>query len=206
MPLLYLALALGGLLLIFWLAAPRRVPWADDLTRLRAGVAGQAEWVAPLAVRRQVQRDYLATQHWLNDTALQWGLQARELPHYTSGPYLQWQQRALAQLMRQPGPRFAATLAADHHLVVRHFASDGAQCLLIDQQTQRHLTTRAYWSGQVAHHQALEPTTLVWQMAYDMREKRWKIQRLVQRWPPPVPRTLPVKWATRLPTHMGRDY
>lgn len=205
MPVLWLILALLGLLLILWRAAPRRVPWADDLTRLQAGVAGQAEWLAPLAVRRQVQRDYLAAQHWFNDTALQWGVVARELPHYTCGDYLRQQQRVLAQLMRAKGPRLAFTQQADHHLSVRHFSNDGTQCLLIDQQTQRALVTHHYWSGQVAQRQAIAATTLVWQLGYDMREKRWKISHLVQRWPPPTPRTLPVKWATRLPTHIGRD-
>ena len=193
-------------LLIFWLAAPRGVPWAHTLTRLHPGSGRRGEWMAPPDVVRAVKREYLATQTWLAECAADWGLLAAELDHHAAGAYYKRQHAALALLVQAPGPRLAANLAADHLLAVRHFSSDGLRCLLIDRQSQRLLNTRGYWSGRLVHRQRLPDVDFVFQMLYYPPDRRWKIERLVQRLPRPDNAGVPVSVAAELPIAAGRDY
>ncbi|MEP7357572.1 MAG: hypothetical protein ABI847_10065 [Anaerolineales bacterium] len=192
-------------LLIVWLAAPRGAPWAHALVRLRPGSGRSAEWMAPPEVVRAVKRDYLAALAWLAECSADWGLMATELDRYTSGAYFKREWTALGLLVQSPGPRLAAVAAADHHLVVRRFSSDGLLCLLIDHQTQRRMTTRSYWSGRALHAQALPDTALVFQIVFDLKDRRWKIDRLVQRLPRPASGPVPVTLAADLPVTAGRD-
>lgn len=192
------------LLALAWALAPRGVPWANELERLNAGAGKRAEWLAPVPVQRAVKRDYLATQRWLAECAADWGLLARELDDHAAGAYLRRQRAALGLLAQTRGPRLAGVLSVDHQLQVRHFTTDGLRCLLIDRQTERVANTRHYWSGQPVATQRLPAATLVVQMVFDLRRRRWLIERLVQTLPTPAGE-IRVTLSDRLPLPAGRD-
>lgn len=204
--------ALAVVLLILWVAAPRTVPWVDHLTRLNAGAGTQAEWMAPPQVVEDVIVDYRAALDWLETCAAHWGRFAEGLERYTTGSYFKYQRRTLATLV-DARPRLAVTLSAHHAFAVRHFTPDGLRCLLVDRQTQRCLTTASYWSGRTLHTQALDDTALVFQMHYDIKDKRWKIERLIQELPlgsfeigeAATGKKARVKLTTSLPVGIGRD-
>jgi hypothetical protein len=204
-----LLLVFGVLLLVAWAFAPRGVPWANQLVRLRPGQGRQAEWMAPPEVARAVRRDYRAALAWLAECANDWGRCARELDKFAAGAYQQRQIAVLDNLARTRGPRLAARLRARHILSVRHFSADGLQCLLIDRQTERRMLTRGYWGSSQHRQQRLPDATLVWQMAYDLRQRRWKIQAFVQALPPQgatsAPLGVPVTVSAVLPAAKGRD-
>ncbi len=200
-----LIVAVALLFVLAWAVAPRGVPWAPRLARLRPGAAGHAEWMAPLDVQRAVRRDYLATLAWLNECAGSFGRLARDLEQHAAGAYLSRQRAALSLLASTRGPRLAEALAAEHHIVVRHFSPDGERCLLVDRQTERVLTTRSYWSGQTIHRQALPELLLVAQMVYHGRARRWKIEALVQTLPARPPANVSLCLADELPLAAGRD-
>ena len=196
------------LLTIFWLASPRIVPWADHFVRLNAGAGAKAEWMAPQQVVEQVMWDYRAAQEWAAACALNWGRFAGKLDDYTTGDYFKHQQRILVSLAQTRKPRLAAKHTATHALSVRHFSSDGIQCLIIDRQTSRAVMTLDYWSGRKGRRQQLDDCAFVYQMQYDLHDHRWKIARLVQE--------LPLGWeggrtksrvrvSVELPVAAGRD-
>lgn len=192
------------LLVLAWALAPRGVPWAHELERLNPGAGKRAEWMAPLPVTRAVKRDYLATQLWLEECAADWGLLARELERHAAGAYLKRQRAALGLLAQTRGPRLANTITAERQLQVRQFSADGLRCLLIDRQTARRAITRHYWTGQPLATQRLPNVTLVVQMLYDPRHRRWLIERLVQTLPAPHA-SIPITLTADLPTPAGRD-
>ena len=201
-----LLIVIGALLLTVWLLAPRAVPWADDLVRLNPGAGDRAEWMAPPEVARAVKRDYLATQAWLAEYSNHWGLLATELHQHAAGAYQQRQMVALAHLVQTPGPCLAASITASHWLGVRYFSSDGLRCLVIDRQTERLAITTNYWSGRELHRQRLPDTSLVYRMQYDLKDQRWKIERLVQRLPAAAGEAVVrVAVTTALPAVSGRD-
>ena len=193
------------LLLLAWALAPRGVPWAHELIRLNPGAGKRAEWMAPTDVVRAVKRDYLWTQSWLEECAADWGLLARELERHAAGPYLKRQRAALGLLTQTRGPRLAAVLNADHTLQVRHFTPDGLRCLVIDRQTGRQAATRHYWNGQPIGAQRLPDATLVVQMVFEPRQRRWLIERLVQTLPAPDS-GVRVTLSAELPAPAGRDH
>lgn len=200
------ALVIGFVLLLVlaWALAPRGVPWAHELERLNPGAGKRAEWMAPLPVTRAVKRDYLSTQHWLEECAADWGLLARELERHAAGPYLKRQRAALGLLAQTRGPRLASVITAEHTLQVRQFTPDGLRCLLIDRQTSRLASTRHYWTGQPLGTQRLADATQVVQMVYDPRYRRWLIERVVQTLPAPDT-SIRVTLAPELPAPAGRD-
>ncbi len=210
--LIAIIVALGVVLLILWLAAPRTVPWVDHLTRLNAGMGSRAEWMAPSQVVEDVISDYRATLDWLETCAAHWGRFAEGLERYTSGSYLKFQRRALASLVNAR-PRLAVSLSAQHAYAVRHFTPDGLRCLLIDRQTERRLTTSGYWDSQPLPAQLMDDTALVFQMHYDQTDKRWKIERLIQELPlgsfeigeAAFGKKARVRLAATLPVAAGRD-
>lgn len=201
---------LCGLLILFWLASPKVVPWADQLTRLNAGAGDKAEWMAPPQVIEDVVWNFREAQEWLETCAANWGRFAEGYERYLAGSYLKLQRRVLASLVNQK-PRIALVQSAAHQYSVRHFTSDGLHCLLIDQQTARVLTTSSYWSGQMLHQQRLEDRAYVYQLVYELTEKRWKIERFIQELPLGTPLEIApkkrsrVKVATELPTRVQRD-
>jgi hypothetical protein len=206
-----LIIGLCAILLILWLAAPRTVPWVDHLTRLNAGAGSRAEWMAPEQVINDVITDYRAGHEWLESCAANWGRFADGLERYTAGSYLKYQRRALASLVDRK-PRLAVSFSAAHTFSVRHFTADGLRCLLVNAQTSRVLTTSSYWGSSIIHTQKLGDTALVFQMLYDMADKRWKIERLIQELPLGVhpgatgagKKSL-VQLTTALPQAAGRD-
>lgn len=199
---------LCALLLAGWLLAPRLVPWEDQLVRLNAGAGERAEWMAPPQVIEEVTWSYREAQDWLTTCAADWGRFAQGVERYACGSYLGTQQRRLAGLVDQR-PRLAATLAAAHSYSIQRFSGDGLRCLLVDRQTARLLTTADYWTGRVLHRQRLDDTALVFQMCYQVDEKRWKIERLIQELPAGTPprasRGGRVRMAAELPMAAGRD-
>jgi hypothetical protein len=198
-----LLIAFVVLLVLAWALAPRGVPWANELYRLNPGAGKRAEWMAPPYVLRAVRRDYLAAQRWLQECSADWGLLARELEDFAAGAYLKRQRTALGLLAQVRGPRLAAFISADHQLQVRQFSTDGLRCLLVDRQTGRLAHTNHYWTGQPVAAQRLPGATLVYQMAYDLRRRRWLIERLVQTLP--APGGIPITLTADLPAHAGRD-
>ncbi len=207
-------LAIVGILVVLlalcWLIAPRVVPWADQLTRLHPGAGRKAEWMAPPQVVEEVIWDYREALDWLATCAGNWGRFAQGLERYTAGSYFKSQRRALAALVDQK-PRLGVELTAAHSYSVRYFSSDGLRCLLIDHQTDRTLTTTSYWTGRVLHQQRLEDGAYVFQMAYELAEKRWKIERLIQQLPQGTPleanpaQKARVRVAVGLPAPADRD-
>lgn len=152
-----------------------------------------------------MERDYLRAQAWLLETSLHWGRMAEDLPHFASGAFLARQQRAIAALMHTREPRLASYLRALHSVTVRHFSSDGLHCLVIDQQTERMLMTRHYWTGKVITQQRFGDTALVYRMSYDLQDRRWKIDQLVQELPPAFGPSPPPECRWRQPCHWGAD-
>lgn len=198
----------GEAVVLGWLIAPRLVPWQAGLTRLHPGGGDRAEWMAPPQVVQEVIWTYREAQEWLATCAADWGGFARGLERYTAGPYFRAQRRALASLV-EGRLRLAVELSAGHAYTVHHFTGDGLRCLLVDRQTVRVLTTTSYWTGRVLHRQRLDDAALVYQLAYHVEDKRWKIERLIQELPlgtPPAPdRTARVRVAAELPVAAGRD-
>jgi hypothetical protein len=202
-----LAVAFVLLLVLAWALAPRGVPWAHDLTRARPGSGrGQAEWTAPPEVVRAVRGDYLAAQAWLARCSANYGQLSRDLERFTAGPYLRRQQAILGLLAQTRGPRLAAVLEADRQIAVRHFSADGLRCLVVDRQSQRRMVTRRYWAGDEAGRQSLPDAILVTQMVYDPRERRWKLERLIQSLPAAPDGPVRLRLAEELPSAAGRDY
>ncbi len=199
---------LGGLFILFWIIAPRVAPWTDELTRLNPGAGAKAEWMASPEIVEQVAWDYHAAQEWLATCVTNWGRFAAGLERYTAGAYLKHQRRVLAFLMERQ-PRLALKQFSAHEVSVRRFSADGLRCLLIDHQASRILTTVSYWTGRTLHRQRLEDAALVYQMLYDIDDKRWKIERLIQELPLGAHSTASkesrVIVAANLPTAFGRD-
>jgi hypothetical protein len=201
---------LCAILFVVWLIAPKVVPWANQLTRLNAGAGDKAEWMAPPHVVEEVIWNFRESQEWLETCAANWGRFAGGYERYLSGPYLKQQRRALASLVNQK-PRIALEQSANHLYSVRHFTSDGLHCLLIDQQTARVLTTLSYWSGRVLHQQHLDDRAYVYQLGYEMNEKRWKIEKFIQELPLGTPldvalaKRTRVQVASELPSPVRRD-
>ncbi len=201
-----LLLAVGLLLILAWALAPRGIPWASALVRVNPGSGKRAEWMAPPAVVRAVKRDFLAAHDWLAEGSDDWGMLAGELERYMAGDYLRRQRAALGLLVQSRGPRLADAITAGHALTVRRFSADGLRCLVIDRQTDITVTTTHYWTGRAIHRQRVPDRTCVWQMIYDARDRRWKIERLVQTLPVPALSRVPISLREELPAHAGRDH
>ncbi len=181
------AFALLAILIILligtWATRPRAVGWSHALVRRHPGVRGQAEWMAPPAVVRQVQRDYLAAWIWSAETAIDWARRAADMPLVLTGPYLRTEMHRLTALSQDRSPRLAGHIQAQHHPTVRAFSNDGLRCLVIDHQTRRHALLCDYWTGRLALSERLEDQAFVYLMAYDRSDCRWKIEKLVQELP-----------------------
>jgi hypothetical protein len=201
-----LGIAFAILLVLAWALAPRGAPWANALTRLWPGLPGEAEWLAPAEVIGVVRLDYLNALAWLDQCASDWSALARDVESYTTGVFLKRQRMALGLLAQTRGPRLAAALKARHQVVVRAFSPDGLRCLVVDRQSERRMVTRRYWSGDSERVQRLPDTVLIWQMAYDLNARRWKIERLIQSLPAAPRTSVPVRLGSELPATAGRDH
>ncbi|MBZ0298220.1 MAG: hypothetical protein K8J31_00680 [Anaerolineae bacterium] len=157
----------------------------------------------------QIRSDYLGALDWLHDSALKnWTHQWTYAPLYLSGVYLKRHQHILQQRRKSRAPRCVGVLRADHLVEVGCFSDDGDRCLVIDSQTQRRMATYELATRARLHTQDFGSCTLVYQMVYDARSQRWKIDAFIQQLPvgwgnPKVnPR---IKVLNDLPTPAGRD-
>lgn len=186
-----------------------RVPWAAQLRRLHAGVSQKAEWMAPDAVLQQVRSDYLLALDWLHDSALKnWTHQWTYAPLYLSGVFLRQHQQLLQQQRQTSGFRCVGVLRADHYVEIRYFSEDGERCLVVDSQSQRRMATYDPTTRARLHTQDLGDCAMVYQMNYDTRSQRWKIDACVQQLPlgwgnPKVTRRITV--LGKLTDSAGRD-
>ena len=198
------ALILCFLVMMAWLAlrGTSAIPWGRKLRRLRAGVAQKAEWMAPDEVIEQVRRDYLRVVEWLESAPFLDHPQHRA-PEYLTSDYL----RRYHRLLTIPA-RFSGVLIAQHHILVRHFAEDRMQCLVIDGQSQRHLLTYDERENILLNTQAFDDGTLVCSMVYDSILRRWKLAALIQELPAgwnDSPHSRRIRLLSTLPTTLGRD-
>jgi hypothetical protein len=165
--------------------------------------------MAPDTVIFQVRSDYLSAVEWLHDSALKdWSHQWTYAPLYFSGSYLKRHQRVLRQLASAREPQCIGILRADHQVDVRYSSEDRERCLVIDLQTQRRMATYDLISRARLHTQDLGCSAMVYQMLYDVRSRRWKIDAFVQQLPsgwgnPKVARHITV--LANLSAPAGRD-
>ncbi len=204
-----LLLVIGVFVVIMSLNGRGQVPWGNKMRRIHAGVARKAEWMAPDEVVAQVRSDYLSASRWQQDNMLSgWQPQWSTAPLYLSGPFLKRFQTILMQHRSARGPRVVGVLRADHHISIRCFSEDGEHCLVVDEQSQRRMATYDVRTQSRVLTQDLGDGAVVYGMAYDSVDRRWKISEFVQE--------LPVGWArlrsssrirelSAIPTTVGRD-
>lgn len=181
------------------------IPWVRQLRRLHAGAARKAEWMAPEEVVAQVRAHYLETLQWMQSLEM---LESPRQPGddacYLDGACL----KRFRALCGQGQARFAGVLRADHQVQVRYFSEDGRRCLVIDRQTQRRMATYDRRTGVRLHTQDLGDGAVVYQMVYDGRARRWKIETFIQELPSGLERSKApgrVLMSFHLPAASGRD-
>ena len=181
-----------------------------QLRRIQPGVTQKAEWMAPEAVVLRVHSDYMSALEWLQDSALKtWLHQWTYAPLYLSGDCLRHHQQVLRQKREQPGPDCVGILRSAHHIEVRCFSEDGERCLVIDNQSQRRMATYDAVSHERIHTQDLGSCAVVYQMAYDLRTRRWKVDSFVQQLPLGWGDPKAARWLTLLTdlsASTGRDH
>ncbi|HEX2909116.1 MAG TPA: hypothetical protein VHO69_19740 [Phototrophicaceae bacterium] len=186
-----------------------QTPWIGKLRRIHAGVAQKAEWMAPDEVVAQVRADYLEAVQWLQDSAQADATsQLLQATVYLDGLYLARYRTLVNENDLQGEPRFIGVMRADHQVQVRHFSEDGRRCLVLDQQTQRRMATYDRRQQTRLHTQDLGDETVVYQMVYDSRAQRWKIEVFIQELPAgwgSASGSQRVRLAFRLPAATGRD-
>ena len=196
--------ALATLVVIAITSMPSVVPWMDTMTRKNPGERDRAEWIAPVDVVEAVTQDYLsfysyAAQHLREG----WVTYGRDLNHFLTGEMLEQQRESIAMRLQNDRGRVVDILRADHDVQVRNFSADGLRCIIIDQQTDQRLATYDYWNRYRLHTQDMGAGIYVYEMAYDMRTRKWKLARFIQCLPPGTcqPGTLELS----LPHTAGRD-
>jgi hypothetical protein len=182
-----------------------RIPWGDKMRRVNAGVAHQAEWMAPETVVQQVRAHYLEAVNWLHESAsLSWAQQWSAASDYLGGAYLRRYRNLLLTQRDNRIVQFSGVLRADHVVEARQFSQSGGTCLIIDQQSQRRMATYNRRTQERLHTQDLGDGAVVYLMLYDAKDSRWKIGSLVQELPAGW-RTRPLIQETILPGTIGRD-
>jgi hypothetical protein len=185
------------------------VPWLSKMRRVRAGAARKAEWMAPEDVVQEVREHYLEAIHWLHDSATStWGQQWSSAAYYLSGASLRRHQQILMYYRNHGVPNCYGVLRADHLVQVRQFSEDGEHCLVIDQQSQRRMATYNTRTRSRIVTQDLGSGAVVYSMIYAAKERRWKIEALIQELPLGwgTHRTQPrIQEHTTLPDAIGRD-
>jgi hypothetical protein len=179
------------------------------MRRIRAGAARKAEWMAPDDVVQEVREHYLEAIHWLHDSATSTlGQQWSSAAYYLTGACLRRHQQILMNYRTGGLPNCYGVLRADHFVQVRQFSEDGERCLIIDRQTQRRMATYNSRTRARVMTQDLGSGAVVYVMVYTAKERRWKIDSLVQE--------LPLGWGNHraqpriqehatLPGAIGRD-
>lgn len=185
------------------------IPWMGKLKRIHAGASHKAEWMAPEEVVQQVRADYLSAVEWLQEGVLEDSFEhLSQATFYLDSSYLRRYQTVLQPFLTDSAPRFVGVLRADHHVQVRHFSEDGRRCLVIDCQTQRRMATYDRRHNVRLHTQDLDEGAGVYQMVYDSRDQRWKIEAFIQELPAgwgSLKTPQRVKLSNHLPAASGRD-
>lgn len=129
----------------------------------------------------RIRTDYQAILVWQQtSTSLHASRQWREAALYLSGEYLHDYRVALQQNATADSPRCVGILRADHHIEIRDLSPDCRRCLLLDTQFDRRMATYDGHTGRRLHTQDLGSGVLIYQMVYDERHHRWKIDAFVQ--------------------------
>lgn len=135
-------------------------------------------------VVQHIVEQYLAAQRWMTDQPLvSYQTCLNGLAYFVSGPHLQEVRRVMRLQQARSGPRLVGVLRCTHQVSVRHFADDGMSCLIVDSQTERRMATYDYWTKQRINTQNLGSGTLVYRMALDPADKRWKLHEFIQELP-----------------------
>jgi len=169
------------LLLSVALMGPERVPWANDLRRVGAGVRGRAEWMASEEVVAAVTADYMEAMNWLRDTAYEHPLNPAAAASYLTDAELE-RYRSLAA-HRTTQSNLTGVLRASHQVKVRRFNENGDHCIVVDYRRTQQMVTYSSASGRRIATQALGDAMMVYEMAYDTQDRRWKVARFVQQLP-----------------------
>lgn len=204
--LIALILIFVGIFCILFAVGRDPIPWTNRLRRVHAGVSRKAEWVAPDDVVFEVTSDYLQAVEWLAQAAV--GEDTHRAPHYLSGRFLTRFQTIVNHQSRSNNVRFIGIVTARHHVQVRQFSEDGTRCLVVDCQTEQRVESYHKYDYTWSLAQDLGDGAFVYQMVYDLKANRWKIESFVQE--------LPAGWGHRadagriqllsdLPTTVGRD-
>lgn len=199
--LIFLVVLIG--LLVFY--GSKQALWFNQLQRLKPDVTNKAEWIASEQIMTDVQTHYIEANHWLAKSVLMnWKTQWSESPIYFSGIYLKRHQDILQAQQLHP-PQFVGIIRCTHQIQVRHFSHDGAHCLIIDQQKSRRVATYNFWTLERHSTQDLGDATVVYAMAYDSKQQRWKIDRFIQELPIGWNHPDHIKLLSGLPSDIGRD-
>ncbi len=204
--LIALILIFVGIFCILFTVGRDPIPWTNRLRRVHAGVSRKAEWVAPDDVVREVTSDYLQTVEWLAQAVV--GEDIHRAPHYLTGRFLTRFQTIVNHQNVSNNVRFIGIMTARHHVQVRQFSEDGTRCLVVDCQTEQWVESYHKHDYTWSLAQDLGDGAFVFQMCYDPKANRWKIESFIQE--------LPAGWGNRadagrirllsdLPTTVGRD-
>ncbi|RMG75753.1 MAG: hypothetical protein D6711_05795 [Chloroflexi bacterium] len=196
-----------GSLIVMGIVGRQQAPWVKQLRRVNAGIAYQAEWMAPDEICRRVELDYLEAMQWLkNSQSLPWEMQWEGVSHYFTELQLKRHQAILKQYRIGHIPRYLGVFECLHQVTVRHFSEDGERCLVIDDQVERYMLTYRIRTSQIHTTQKLPPATLVYEMRYDFQMRRWKVARYIQQLPPGWQySTRYITLSSVLPPSTGRD-
>ena len=176
-------------IIIMALSGRQQVPWSSKMRRLHAGSANRASWIAPEIIVHHVQNDYLDTMGWLTESVFfSWSQQWLTAPTHLSGSFLGRYQEILADYRTAKPPLYVGVLRCTHDVEVCEFSDDGEKCLVIDRQTSQRMATYDYQTHDRINTQDLGDGVVVYMMAYDHEDKRWKIDRHIQE--------LPLSWRT----------
>jgi len=186
-----------------------RVPWFNRLRLVNLSNGDQGEWMAPDDIVEHVRQDFQSAIDWLHNSSLStWSRRWAMSSFHLDGAFLKQYQRSL-MLERATGrQRLVGVLRTDHQITVRAFSPAGDRCLAIDRQLQRRMATYDMQSRQRIQTQDLGDRAFVYEMVYDGRAQRWKINAFIQE--------LPACWeqhmasahlqlVAHLPTAVGRD-
>lgn len=189
----------------------KRTAWSDKLQKTQHSTS-RLEWNAPDYVHQQVRNDYLMATRWMKECAFAgWTEQWAGAPYYYAGLHLLRHQRILTRQRAGQEPLYRDMLDAEHFVEVRHFSSDGERCLVIDHQTERSIITYHHDTLKLCMRQTLSDAAVIYQMVYDRRASRWKIEQFIQELPSAL-RTgrmnnnKRVKLLAELPPTTGRDH
>lgn len=208
--LVVLLLAITAVVVIMSYNNSSQVPWISKMRRLHAGSHRKGEWMAPDEVVKQVVDHYLASFRWMDESLFmplthRWA----SAPLYLAGTALQRHRQILSSFRHSGLPRCVGVLRCDQQIEVRSFSEDGECCVVVDHQTQRRMTTYDTHTQARIFTQDLGEGTVVYKLKYDLRDRRWKIESLVQElplgWDKPGTRRQ-IQEFSSYPMLIGRDH